>query len=88
MRLTPPAVPAHHPRFLPALLDPIADGEAQFTKANRFYGEGSFARPYLPEDKPSTDAEDIGGSNAGMGSLTQADATPGAEPTRKPEGGA
>jgi glycosyltransferase involved in cell wall biosynthesis len=30
------------PRFLPALLDPIADGEAQFTKANRFYGEGSF----------------------------------------------
>jgi succinate dehydrogenase/fumarate reductase iron-sulfur protein len=52
------------------------------------YGEGSFARPYLPEDKASTDSEDIGGANAGMGSLTQADATPGAEPTRKPEGGA
>jgi glycosyltransferase involved in cell wall biosynthesis len=31
------------PAFLPDLLDPIADGEAQFTKANRFYGEGSFA---------------------------------------------
>ena len=31
------------PSYLPALLDPIADGEAQFTKANRFYGEGSFA---------------------------------------------
>jgi glycosyltransferase involved in cell wall biosynthesis len=31
------------PAYLPALLDPIADGEAQFTKANRFYGEGSFA---------------------------------------------
>ena len=31
------------PRFLPSLIDPIADGEAQFTKANRFYGEGSFA---------------------------------------------
>jgi succinate dehydrogenase / fumarate reductase iron-sulfur subunit len=52
------------------------------------YGEGSFARPYLPEDKPSTAPEDIGGANAGMGSLTQADTTPGAEPTHKPEGGA
>jgi glycosyltransferase involved in cell wall biosynthesis len=30
------------PDFLPALLDPIADGEAQFTKANRFFGPGSF----------------------------------------------
>jgi glycosyltransferase involved in cell wall biosynthesis len=31
------------PVHLPALLDPIADGEAQFTKANRFYSYGSFA---------------------------------------------
>lgn len=31
------------PEYLPALLDPIADGRAQFTKANRFYGRGSFA---------------------------------------------
>jgi glycosyltransferase involved in cell wall biosynthesis len=31
------------PAYLPKLLDPIADGEAEFTKANRFYGEGSFA---------------------------------------------
>ncbi len=31
------------PAHLPALLDPIADGEAQFTKANRFYSYGSFA---------------------------------------------
>lgn len=31
------------PEFLPALLDPIASGRAQFTKANRFYGRGSFA---------------------------------------------
>lgn len=31
------------PNYLPALLDPIADGEARFTKANRFFGEGSFA---------------------------------------------
>jgi glycosyltransferase involved in cell wall biosynthesis len=30
------------PDFLPALLDPIADGTAEFTKANRFYGPGSF----------------------------------------------
>jgi glycosyltransferase involved in cell wall biosynthesis len=30
------------PAYLPKLLDPIADGEALFTKANRFYGEGSF----------------------------------------------
>jgi glycosyltransferase involved in cell wall biosynthesis len=30
------------PDYLPALLDPIADGEAEFTKANRFYGPGSF----------------------------------------------
>jgi glycosyltransferase involved in cell wall biosynthesis len=31
------------PEYLPALLDPIASGEAQFTKGNRFYGRGSFA---------------------------------------------
>lgn len=31
------------PDHLPALLDPIASGRAQFTKANRFYGRGSFA---------------------------------------------
>jgi glycosyltransferase involved in cell wall biosynthesis len=30
------------PDYLPALLDPIADGEAAFTKANRFYDAGSF----------------------------------------------
>ena len=30
------------PEFLPALLDPIAAGEAGYTKANRFYGAGSF----------------------------------------------
>jgi ferredoxin len=37
---------------------------------------GSFLRPYLADDEiPS-------GSEGGMGSLTQADATPGAEPTK------
>jgi glycosyltransferase involved in cell wall biosynthesis len=30
------------PTFLPELLDPIANGDAQFTKANRFYAYGSF----------------------------------------------
>ena len=38
----------------------------------------AFPRPYLPGE----------GSAGGKGSLTQADATPGAEPTKKPEGGA
>jgi hypothetical protein len=46
------------------------------------YGEGAL-RPYLPGEAPEPK-----GGDAGMGSLTQADATPGAEPTRKPEGGA
>ena len=31
------------PDYLPALLDPIADGEADFTKANRFFSRTSFA---------------------------------------------
>ena len=30
------------PAYLTQLIDPIADGEAGFTKPNRFYGEGSF----------------------------------------------
>lgn len=30
------------PDYLPSLLDPIASGDAQFTKANRFYAMGSF----------------------------------------------
>ena len=40
---------------------------------------GAFKRPYLPEGE---------GSAGGMGSLTQADVTPGQEPTKKPGGGA
>jgi len=39
---------------------------------------GAFKRPYLPGE----------GSAGGQGSLTQADVTPGKEPTKKPEGGA
>jgi hypothetical protein len=42
------------------------------------YGPGSVPMPYLPGE----------GSAGGQGSLTQADVTPGAEPTKKPEGGA
>jgi hypothetical protein len=47
---------------------------------------GAAPRPYLPgEDKGQAP---VGGAHGGMGSLTQADQTPGAEPTRKPGGGA
>jgi succinate dehydrogenase / fumarate reductase, iron-sulfur subunit len=43
---------------------------------------GAYHRPYIAnEDIPA-------GSGGGMGSLTQADVTPGEQPTRKPEGGA
>jgi succinate dehydrogenase / fumarate reductase iron-sulfur subunit len=40
--------------------------------------QGAFTRPYLPGE----------GSAGGQGSLTQADVTPGEEPTKKPGGGA
>jgi hypothetical protein len=70
----------------------IVQGERALAKLEHLHDEDNgrdpFAegtlRPYLPEEKP----KEIGGANEGMGSLTQADATPGAEPTRKPEGGA
>ena len=54
------------------------------------YGPGSFPRPYLPgeNDGQATGANTVGGANEGQGSRTQADVTPGAEPTKKPEGGA
>jgi succinate dehydrogenase / fumarate reductase iron-sulfur subunit len=48
------------------------------------YGEGSFPRPFLPGENGAPPA----GGDQGMGSRTQADVTPGAEPTRKPGGGA
>src|SRR3954470_20234007 len=44
--------------------------------------EGSSPRPFLPDE-----GEPQGGDQ-GMGSRTQADVTPGAEPTKKPGGGA
>jgi len=42
---------------------------------------GAFHRPYVA-------GEETGGANQGMGSLTQADVTPGEPPTNKPGGGA
>jgi succinate dehydrogenase / fumarate reductase iron-sulfur subunit len=45
--------------------------------------EDAFPRPFLPGEEGQPE-----GSAEGQGSLTQADVTPGAEPTRKPEGGA
>ena len=60
---------------------------------------GAFKRPYLPgenDGQPTgvgagsagAGANTVGGANEGMGSRTQADVTPGAEPTKKPGGGA
>jgi len=46
---------------------------------------GAFARPYLPGEEKG---QVPGGGDEGMGSRTQADVTPGAEPTHKPGGGA
>jgi succinate dehydrogenase / fumarate reductase iron-sulfur subunit len=43
-------------------------------------------RPYLPGEEKGQ--APVGGSAEGMGSRTQADVTPGAKPTSKPEGGA
>jgi succinate dehydrogenase / fumarate reductase iron-sulfur subunit len=48
--------------------------------------EGAAPRPYLPDE--DTGQAPVAGGDSGMGSRTQADITPGAEPTRKPEGGA
>ena len=47
---------------------------------------GAQPRPYLPnEDKGQAP---ISGADGGQGSRTQADVTPGQEPTHKPGGGA
>jgi hypothetical protein len=43
---------------------------------------GAFHRPFIAEEQYT------GGANEGMGSRTQADATPGEAPTKKPGGGA
>jgi hypothetical protein len=59
------------------------------------YGPGSFPKPYLPgEEAPGVIVGEAPvivppvGGDQGMGSRTQADVTPGEEPTKKPEGGA
>jgi hypothetical protein len=48
--------------------------------------QGAFTRPYLPGENDGQPP--VGGANEGMGSRTQADVTPGEEPTKKPGGGA
>ena len=57
--------------------------ECAFVEQLKIYARpGAFHRPYLPEgDAPK-------GGDQGMGSRTQADVTPGQQPTKKPEGGA
>ena len=62
----------------------IAHGDGGDGAARGPYGEGSFPRPFLPGEDGTPPA----GGDQGMGSRTQADVTPGAEPTRKPGGGA
>ena len=62
------------------------DDRARLEEGRDPYGPGSFPRPYLPGENDGQ--APVAGSNEGQGSLTQADATPGAEPTKKPEGGA
>jgi succinate dehydrogenase / fumarate reductase iron-sulfur subunit len=49
------------------------------------YGADAFPRPYLPGEEKG---QVPGGADGGMGSRTQADVTPGQEPTHKPGGGA
>jgi hypothetical protein len=57
----------------------LAHGHAgEETLEDIYARQGAFARPYLPGE----------GSAGGQGSLTQADVTPGKEPTKKPGGGA
>ena len=46
-----PATPRWTPTYLPALLDPIADGEAEYTKANRFFGPGLVRRHAAAPDR-------------------------------------
>jgi succinate dehydrogenase / fumarate reductase iron-sulfur subunit len=52
--------------------------------------DDAFPRPYLPGEGPVEEGKvpAPAGGDAGMGSRRQADVTPGAEPTHKPEGGA
>ena len=64
----------------------LAHGHSGHEELEEIYTRtGSFPRPYLPGEEKG---QVPGGADQGQGSLTQADVTPGAEPTRKPEGGA
>jgi succinate dehydrogenase / fumarate reductase iron-sulfur subunit len=64
----------------------LAHGHSGSDELEEIYArQGAFPRPYLPGEEKG---QVPGGGDQGMGSRTQADVTPGAEPTRKPEGGA
>ncbi|MFL5938325.1 MAG: succinate dehydrogenase/fumarate reductase iron-sulfur subunit [Gaiellaceae bacterium] len=65
-------------------LSRLEHGHGADNAARGPYGEGSFPRPFLPGEDGAPPA----GGDQGMGSRTQADVTPGSEPTRKPGGGA
>jgi hypothetical protein len=65
----------------------LAHGHSVDEELEAIYARpGAAPRPFLPEDGAAPIPSE--GSALGQGSLTQADVTPGAEPTRKPEGGA
>jgi succinate dehydrogenase / fumarate reductase iron-sulfur subunit len=61
----------------------LAHGHSGDETLDEIYARpGAFHRPYVAEEQM------VGGANEGMGSRTQADVTPGREPTHKPGGGA
>jgi succinate dehydrogenase / fumarate reductase iron-sulfur subunit len=72
--------------------DGIVQGEHALARlAHGHSGEETLEEIYARPDafhRPYIAGEEVGGANQGMGSLTQADVTPGEEPTRKPGGGA
>jgi succinate dehydrogenase iron-sulfur subunit len=64
----------------------LAHGHAGDEDLEQIYSRpNAFARPYLPGEEKG---QVPGGGDEGIGSRTQADVTPGQEPTKKPGGGA
>jgi succinate dehydrogenase / fumarate reductase iron-sulfur subunit len=61
----------------------LAHGHSGEETLDEIYARpGAFHRPFIAEEQYT------GGANEGMGSRTQADVTPGEQPTKKPGGGA
>ncbi len=65
----------------------LAHGHVSSDLEEIYVRPGAAPRPFLPGDAEGASSPGEG-SAGGAGSLTQADVTPGKEPTRKPEGGA